>query len=185
MSTRRGVILAVIAVAVGVGGVTLAGLLLAGEDGAGAPGSEAASGTLEVGDPAPRLAGRDPNTGALVVLARVKRKPVVVHVWASWCLPCARQAPLLRRFVRSHREATVLGLDYQDDPKDAVEFYSRFGWTHRIISDPDGVQAARLGIEHLPATLFLNREHEIVSRLQGVGDYAALEQGLAEAKQAR
>lgn len=182
VSTRRIVAFSFAALAVGVGLAVLGGLLLTGEEGAGAAGSETPSGTIAVGDPAPPLAGRDPNTGALVVLARVKKKPVVVHVWASWCVPCAREAPVWRRFARAHREAAVIGLDLQDVPEDAAAFAGRFGWTHRIISDPEGAQAARLGIENLPATLFLNRDHVIVSRLDGVADDAALEDGLAEAK---
>jgi thiol-disulfide isomerase/thioredoxin len=167
-----------------LGAVALAGVILADGNGAASPTS--ASDTVEVNPRAPAVVGQDPVTGATVSLARVKRKPVVLTVWASWCVPCARQAPVLRRFARDHRrEAVVLGLDLQDKPADARAFYERFRWAFRSIADPEGRFTARLAVEELPTTLFLNRDRLIVARVPGVASRVELESGLAEAKKTR
>jgi thiol-disulfide isomerase/thioredoxin len=172
---------ALIALLVGAGGIFLGGVVLAGGDETGPTAPE--GGTVRVDPPAPPLAGTDPITGATVALARVKRKPVIIHVWASWCNACASEAPLVRRFVQKHRRGViVLGLDLQDTPRAAKAFYARYGWTHRVISDPDGRQAARLGVQDLPTTIFLDRGHLMVARVEGPATLAELEDGLARAQ---
>lgn len=184
VSTRRRLLLALVALVVGAGGIVLGGLVLADGDEAepAAPESE----TVRVDPPAPPLAGTDPITGATVSLARVKKKPVVIHVWASWCSACASEAPVLRRFVEQHRRRViVLGLDLEDTPQAAKAFYARYGWTHRVISDPDGRQAARLGVEDLPTTIFLDRQHLMVARIEGPATLSELEDGLAGAQDRR
>jgi thiol-disulfide isomerase/thioredoxin len=177
----RRLLVALIALLVGGGGIFLAGVLLADGDKAGPSTRE--NGTVRVDPPAPRLAGTDPITGATVALARVKKKPVVIHVWSSWCNVCASEAPVVRRFVQKHRRrVVVLGLDLQDTPQAAKAFYARYGWTHRVISDPDGRWAARLGIQDLPTTIFLDRGHLMVARVEGPATLAELEDGLAQAQ---
>ena len=181
MRTRRRLLAALIALLIGAGGIFLGGVVLAGGDEAGPTAPE--SGTVRVDPPAPPLAGTDPITGATVALARVKRKPVIIHVWASWCNACASEAPVVRRFVEKHRRRViVLGLDLQDTPQAAKAFYASYGWTHRVISDPDGRQAARLGVQNLPTTIFLDRGHLMVGRVEGPATLAELEDGLARAQ---
>jgi len=180
MRTRR-LLVALVALLVGGGAIFLAGVVLADGDKAGPSTPE--SETVRVDPPAPRLAGTDPIAGATVALARVKKKPVVIHVWASWCNACASEAPVVRQFVQKHRRhVVVLGLDLQDTPEAAKAFYARYGWTHRIIADPDGRQATRLGIQDLPTTIFLDRGHLMVARVEGPATLAELEDGLAEAR---
>ena len=162
-------------------GTGLGAFVLAGGEEAEPAASE--SGTVRVDTPAPRLAGIDPITGANVALARVKKKPVLIHVWASWCRACASEAPVVRQFVEEHRRRViVLGLNLQDTAQAAKTFYARYGWTHRVISDPDGRQAARLGVQNLPATIFLDRDHLMVGRIEGPATLPELEEGLAAAR---
>jgi cytochrome c biogenesis protein CcmG/thiol:disulfide interchange protein DsbE len=164
----------------GIAAIAVAVLILAGDDSDTT--TQGAAATVSAGSSAPALVGRDPVTGATVSLARVKRKPVVLTVWASWCQDCARQAPAIRAFVHDHRrDAVVLGLDLQDEVADARAFYERFAWTFRSIADTEGLLAARLGVETLPATFVLDRQHTIVRRLDGVASDAELEQALEEA----
>lgn len=131
---------------------------------------------------APALEGTDPITGKHVSLADFKGKPVVINVWASWCPPCADEAPDLARFAEKHPEAQVIGIDIRDTSEGARAFYRRFGWSHPSIDDPSGAKAQSLGIQGQPITYFLNDRHEIVDRILGASDLAGFEAGLERAK---
>lgn len=133
---------------------------------------------------APSLAGPDAITGKPVSLAGFAGEPVVVHVWASWCSPCAEEADALARFAAAHPDVAVLGIDFQDDPASARRFSERFDWEHPSIADPQGELAARLALLDLPTTIFLSAEGRIVSRINGPADLAALEDGLERARRA-
>jgi cytochrome c biogenesis protein CcmG, thiol:disulfide interchange protein DsbE len=49
---------------------------------------------------------------------------VLVNLWASWCVPCRDEAPVLERFARRHRNSntTVVGINVQDNRDDALAF---------------------------------------------------------------
>ena len=181
VTTRRLIVLAGLAAAVGTTAAVGGGLVLAeGEDGRAAT---RAGGTVDVRSHAPPLRGTDPVTGARVALSNVEGKPVVVHVWASWCRTCASGAQAMQRFVHHHRkDVRVLGLDYQDDPEDAKAFYDVHGWTFRSVSDPDGRRTARFGIENVPATIVLDEDHLVVRTLNGPATTTKLEAALAAAQ---
>ena len=109
---------------------------------------------------------------------------MIVHVWASWCVPCAQEAPTLAQFEAEHPEAAVLGIAYEDPPTAARRFSERFAWKHPSLLDPEGVLASRLALLDLPTTIFLSRDHRIVWRVTGPVGLAELESGYARARRA-
>ena len=163
-----------------------AGVLVGGGGSEPSP-AAATSGTAEGAGLLPRapaLAGVDVITGEAVSIADFAGQPVVVHVWASWCSPCAEEADALGRFAAAHPDVAVLGIDFQDDPASARRFSERFDWEHPSIADPQGELAARLALLDLPTTIFLSAEGRIVSRINAPADLAALEDGLERARRA-
>jgi cytochrome c biogenesis protein CcmG/thiol:disulfide interchange protein DsbE len=130
---------------------------------------------------APPLAGEDPITGRRVSLAAYAGKPVVINVWASWCVGCNKEAVDLREFARAHPEAQLLGVDFDDSKAAARAFYRRWSWSHPSIFDPKGTLAAKLKLQGLPMTVFLNRRHQVVARIYGATDRAGFEEGLRKA----
>lgn len=150
---------------------------------AGMTASRGAQPTAVDATPAPDLTGEDPITGRTVSLADFSGKPVVVNVWASWCPGCNEEAADLREFAAAHREAIVLGLDFQDTRAGAQDFYRRWKWTHPSIWDASGTKAAALGLIGMPTTYFLDERHRIVAQVVGATDRAGFERGLALAKQ--
>jgi thiol-disulfide isomerase/thioredoxin len=124
------------------------------------------------------LSGTDPVTGKHVDLAAFSGKPVVLNVWGSWCTGCNAEAADLERFVQTHPNVQVIGVDTQDTSSGAKGFYRRWGWHHPSIADPQGTLAAELAIQGTPTTFFLNAHHEIVTSIVGASNLAGFDQGL-------
>ena len=105
----------------------------------------------------------------------------MINVWASWCAGCNEEAADLRRFAEKHPEAQLIGVDIQDTEGDARRFYARWRWSHPSVFDPHGAIAADLGLQGLPSTFFLDRQHRVAARIVGATDFAGFEDGLAQA----
>lgn len=133
------------------------------------------------GGGAVQLSGTNPINGQPVDIANYTGKPVVLNIWASWCPGCRAEAPDLVRFVKAHPEAQLIGIDIQDNAGDARAFYREFNWTWPSVNDPSGSTSARFGLQGLPTTIFLDKQHRIVTQIIGASDFAGFERGLREA----
>jgi thiol-disulfide isomerase/thioredoxin len=131
------------------------------------------------------LAGKNVLTGEPLSLARDAGKPVVLNLWSSSCGACFADARALATFERTHPAARVLGVDVTDSAAGARSLYRRAGWRHPSVADPDGRIAARLRMQTLPTTLFLNARHEIVERINGETSAAGFAAGHRKATAAR
>jgi thiol-disulfide isomerase/thioredoxin len=124
------------------------------------------------------LEGTDLITGQRISLASFKGKPIVLNFWASSCGACISEARALALFERAHPEAQVIGVDVQDSRSSARAWAKRFGWHHPNVFDPTGALTVRLGVEGLPTTYFLDRQHRVVARILGKTDLAGFSNGL-------
>ena len=184
MTARRLRIAAAAAALVGVAAIGAAGVLLGfgddpQQDEARAPETASAP---DAGTAVPSLRGTDPVTGKRVSLTQFEGKPVLVHIWASWCADCAAGAADLRRFAAKHPRVAVLGIDFQDTAGGARGFYERWDWAHPSIFDPDGEIAVRLGLDEVPTTIFLDRRHREVTRIVGEADLEELDDAFLEVR---
>jgi cytochrome c biogenesis protein CcmG/thiol:disulfide interchange protein DsbE len=127
----------------------------------------------EVGDVAP-LPETSPE--AIQQLLAASEQPVVINVWASWCIPCRSEAPLLRAASEAFgAEVTFIGLDVRDDQDSARAFLNEFdldGFEHFF--DPSGAVQGSLGRGGVPLTMFYAPGGELVERHFGVIDERAL-----------
>jgi thiol-disulfide isomerase/thioredoxin len=128
------------------------------------------------------FSGTDVVTSRPVDLASYSGKPVVVNVWFSTCPGCQQEARDLAAFEAAHREAQVVGVDFQDSKGAARAFYREFGWSHPSVFDPQGKIAFGLGVNGFPTTLFLDRRHRLVTEIVGASNRAGFERGLEAAK---
>jgi cytochrome c biogenesis protein CcmG, thiol:disulfide interchange protein DsbE len=96
-----------------------------------------------------------------------KGKVSVVNVWASWCVPCHDEAPLLTELARDKR-LQLIGIDYKDAPDNARRFLGRYGNPFGMVGvDGNGRAAIEWGVYGVPETFVVGREGTIVYKLVG------------------
>lgn len=98
--------------------------------------------------------------------------PVVVNFWASWCGPCAEEAPDLAAVSQAYAAegVTVVGVNLDERAANALTFERDFDIPYPSWADPSGTIAARfggLGPAALPTTILLDADHRVASRLFG------------------
>ena len=124
-----------------------------------------------IGHPAPdfSLAVLGSHPGSTIRLASLKGKPVMLNFWASWCVPCQHEAPLLETTWRSVQNQGIvfLGIDFQDDHTQGLNFLHTYGITYLNVVDSTGATAINYGLSGVPETFFLNRQGVIVSKVIG------------------
>jgi cytochrome c biogenesis protein CcmG/thiol:disulfide interchange protein DsbE len=99
--------------------------------------------------------------------AMFKGKVSVVNVWASWCIPCHDEAPLLTQLGKDKR-LQVIGINYKDSPDNARRFLSRYGNPYGIVGvDGNGRAAIEWGVYGVPETFIVGREGTIVYKMVG------------------
>ena len=121
-----------------------------------------------VGRPAPAFE-LETLDGQRLALAEMRGSPVVVNFWASWCIPCREEAPLLTAAARDHEAQglRVVGIVYQDSREAARDFMTRYGQTYPGLLDPDGRAAVDFGVFGIPETFYIDRAGVVRSRQVG------------------
>ena len=124
--------------------------------------------------------------GGTLSLDDLRGKPLVVNFWASWCVPCKDEVPVLQETYERYRDQglVVLGIDAQDFRADARRFMKRFGLTYPVVYDGKGSTLGRWGVTGFPETFFVDRSGRLVAeRIQGGVDIKrnkeAYERGVA------
>jgi cytochrome c biogenesis protein CcmG/thiol:disulfide interchange protein DsbE len=121
--------------------------------------------------------------GQTIDLATLRGHPVVLNFWASWCIPCRDEAPLLR--AAQERYATVgvafLGIVYQDSAASAQAFVDRYGVRYPSLIDPDGRSALDYGVYGIPETYFIAADGTIRAKQIGPLDATSLARQIDEA----
>ena len=86
--------------------------------------------------------------------------PVVLNFFASWCVPCREEAPLLQDAWEDYRDEglQMVGVSIRDSKPDARAFVEKFGITYPVVHDPQETLARRLGLFGLPETYFIDHE---------------------------
>ncbi len=109
-------------------------------------------------------------------LAAYRGKVVVLNFWASWCVPCQTEAPLLER-AQSRLAAhggTVLGVTYLDASTDSKGFVREHRITYPNLRDTTGEFAHAYGTDQLPETFVIDRDGGVVAISRGEIDQAFL-----------
>jgi cytochrome c biogenesis protein CcmG/thiol:disulfide interchange protein DsbE len=127
-----------------------------------------------IGQPAPQtalppVAGLERDGAGVPGLdpASFKGAVTVVNVWASWCVPCHDEAPLLLQLAQDNR-LRVVGINYKDDPDNARRFLGRYGNPFAAAgADANGRAAIEWGVYGVPETYVVGRDARIAYKLVG------------------
>lgn len=120
-------------------------------------------------------------------LRELRGSPVVLNIWASWCIPCREEAPRLQRGWESARRQGVLflGLNQQDARTDALTFIREFRQDYPNVKDPSKETSRRWGVTGIPETFFITASGDIVSHVIGTVTDEQLRDGVAAARRAQ
>ncbi|MDQ6670830.1 MAG: TlpA family protein disulfide reductase [Chloroflexota bacterium] len=111
-------------------------------------------------------------------------KPVVVNFWASWCGPCADEAPALQDAARRNADRfTFVGVDVQDLDADAQAFLRKYSVSYANGSGNAGPISIQYGMRGVPETYFIAPDGRLVRKWNTL-TAADLEQFLAELQRA-
>jgi len=110
--------------------------------------------------------------------AELKGEVTVLNVWASWCVPCHDEAPLLVKLAADAR-IRVVGINYKDQPDNARRFLGRHGNPFMAAgADGNGRASMEWGVYGVPETFLVGRDGKIAYKLVGPITEANLERVL-------
>jgi cytochrome c biogenesis protein CcmG, thiol:disulfide interchange protein DsbE len=149
--------------------------------GTGSTGPVASVGSKAPGFSLPSLTGGTPVV--LDALGKDRHRPVVLNFFASWCIPCQEETPLLARAAAAEKAkgsvVQFVGVDVADPKADAVAFVDKAGLTYPIGADTHIAVAAGLyALDAEPNTFFIDSSGTVVGHKIGALDQAELDRWL-------
>lgn len=99
----------------------------------------------------------------------------LVNVWASWCVPCRTEMPLLVELAEAGT-VTIYGINYKDDAEAALSFLEELGNPYTRIGADSGRVAVDWGVYGVPETFIVDAEGRIAYKHIGPFDERSLEE---------
>jgi cytochrome c biogenesis protein CcmG/thiol:disulfide interchange protein DsbE len=122
-----------------------------------------------IGKPAPSFDLEYLEQPGSLSLEELRGEIVVVNFWASWCIPCRAEHPVLTGGADAYRAAGVrfVGISYQDEKNDAIGFLDRFGRGYDYLVDPGTRTAIAFGVFGVPETFFIDTDGTVAGKVTG------------------
>ena len=91
----------------------------------------------------------------------------IVNIWASWCVPCRTEHPLLMQLSKN-QSIKLIGLNYRDNFNNAKKFIDEFGNPYsRILIDKEGILGVEFGAYGVPETFLIDKNKYIIKKFVG------------------
>jgi cytochrome c biogenesis protein CcmG/thiol:disulfide interchange protein DsbE len=121
-------------------------------------------------------------TGGTFTLSEQRGQVVVVNFWASWCVPCRQEAPVLENTWRKYKERGVVfvGVDYVDSESEALKFIQEFNVTYPNGIDIGTETSRKYHIQGVPETYFVGKDGQLYGNHIGPIDAPTLSAKLEE-----
>ena len=117
----------------------------------------------------PIFEAKDFNSGSYLNSEKIFEEDIfyIVNIWASWCVPCRTEHPLLMQLSKN-QSIKLIGLNYRDNFINAKKFIDDFGNPYsRILIDKDGTLGVEFGAYGVPETSLIDRKKFIIKRFVG------------------
>lgn len=98
--------------------------------------------------------------GDSIELTELRGNVVVVNFWASWCIPCRQEHPVLLEAAEKYKDSQVrfVGIAYNDKPEDSKRWLQELGTAYPSLIDEGARTAIDYGVSGVPETFILNKQ---------------------------
>ncbi|MFD2643395.1 DsbE family thiol:disulfide interchange protein [Pseudomonas japonica] len=136
-----------------------------------------------IGKPFPAFALANVQGDRQLTEADLKGKPALVNVWATWCVSCKVEHPVLNKLAQ--QGVVIYGVNYKDVNADALKWLAEFHNPYLLdIRDEQGSLGLDLGVYGAPETFFIDAKGIIRDKYVGVIDETVWREKLAPVYQA-
>jgi cytochrome c biogenesis protein CcmG, thiol:disulfide interchange protein DsbE len=131
-----------------------------------------------IGKPFPAFSLPAVQGGGTLTEGDLKGKPALVNVWATWCVACRAEHPVLNKLAELG--VNIHGVNYKDDNADALKWLKEFHDPYQLnIDDARGSLGLDLGVYGAPETFLVDKEGIIRHKYVGVIDERVWREQLA------
>jgi cytochrome c biogenesis protein CcmG/thiol:disulfide interchange protein DsbE len=112
-----------------------------------------------VGQPVPDFTLQT-TSGQTVTLSSLRGKPVIVNFWASWCVPCREEFPLLVSAYQKYagQGLQIVGVVHDDTAQSAGDFARSYGATWPLALDPSSTAWNAFNGAFVPVSYYIDRD---------------------------
>lgn len=101
--------------------------------------------------------------GQKLRLGEQRGRVVMVNFWATWCGPCRQEMPHLNKLYEKYRSSgfVLLGVNVDDDTRQAAGVASRLGVTFPVLPDADKRVSRQYDLSAMPSTVLIDRDGRV------------------------
>jgi cytochrome c biogenesis protein CcmG/thiol:disulfide interchange protein DsbE len=94
---------------------------------------------------------------AVAGVEEFKGEVSLLNIWATWCIPCRQEHPLLVNLA-NNKDINIVGLNYKDNDNEALKWLNDLGNPYDLVlSDVKGTTGIDLGVYGVPETFVLDK----------------------------
>ena len=91
----------------------------------------------------------------------------LINIWASWCLPCKKEHPILMN-LKKENNLKLIGINFKDKKLNANNFLRELGNPYDFsLRDKDGTMSILFGVYGVPESILIDKKHKIISKFIG------------------
>jgi peroxiredoxin len=101
--------------------------------------------------------------GGAIDLAQYKGQVVMINFWASWCVPCRQEMPLLESIYKKYKPLgfTLIGVNVEPDQKEAENFLKQTPVSFPVLFDAKSKVSGLYNVQVMPTTVFIDRKGNV------------------------
>jgi thiol-disulfide isomerase/thioredoxin len=108
-------------------------------------------------------------SGRRLSLKDLKGRVVFLNFWATWCVPCRQEMPLMEKLHRDFKPEglEMVAVNFREDKQTVRKFSAELGLSFPVLVDYDGKVGDEYGAWSLPLTYIINRDGEFIGKTIG------------------